>query len=91
MCFVGWGGASLCATPPYKTQNRNNKNIPNTLSYTDPYQVRRGRGRPGPLFGYYFYTVVDPGYYFYTVADPALININLEITLDDVTLYFVVL
>ena len=74
LLFFGWGGAK----------------IPNTLSYTDPYQVRRGRGRPGPLFGYYFYTVADPGYYFYTVADPALININLEITLDDVTLYFVV-
>ena len=29
----------------------NKKNVPNALSYTDPYQVRRGRGRPGPLFG----------------------------------------
>ena len=51
-------GTGLCrivhlvrATPRYKTQNRNNKNIPNALSYKDPYQVRRGRGRPGPLFG----------------------------------------
>ena len=29
---------------------QNNENMPNTLSYTDPYQVRRGRA-PGPLFG----------------------------------------
>jgi len=27
------------------------QNMPNTLSYTDPYQVRRGRSAPGPLFG----------------------------------------
>ena len=41
----------LCATPPYETQNRNNKNIPNTLYYRDPYQVRRGWGWLSPLFG----------------------------------------
>ena len=35
---------------PKKNVPNAQKNVPNALFYTDPYQVRRGRSAPGPLF-----------------------------------------
>jgi len=46
-------GTVYTLAPPHALKHKiePKKNVPNALSYTDPYQVRRGRGRPGPLFG----------------------------------------